>query len=134
IIREKKILFGSSRKIEGILEDAYLDINGAPIFQRIIFFEDPDGKTAYTLNFISTRDKIATMTPVFNRILLSVNFKGASQIDSYKSAATKAAKAVTKDTVSLNARYAPIAIDYPRGWKVQENTGDNPIAIEGKNA
>ncbi|MBI1271149.1 hypothetical protein GC174_12020 [bacterium] len=132
IIQEKKIFFGSSRKIEGILEDAYLDVNGAPIFQRIIFFEDPDGKTAYTLNFISTRDKIATMTPVFNRILLSVNFKGASQSASYKSAA--ATKAVKKDTVSLNARYAPIAIDYPRGWKVEENTGDNPIAIEGKNA
>ncbi len=132
IIQEKKILFGSSRKIEGILEDAFLDVNGAPIFQRIIFFEDPDGKTAYTLNFISTRDKIATMTPVFNRILLSVDFKGSSQSRSYKSAA--ATKAVKKDTVSLNARYAPIAIDYPRGWKVQENTGDNPIAIEGKNA
>ncbi|HMO23017.1 MAG TPA: hypothetical protein PKC98_18805, partial [Candidatus Melainabacteria bacterium] len=62
-------------------------------------------------------------------ILLSVNFKGSSQSRSYKSAAS-----VEKDSVSLNARYAPIAIDYPRGWKVQENTGDNPVSIEGKNA
>ena len=129
IIQEKKIFFGSSRKIEGILEDAYLDVNGAPIFQRIIFFEDPDGKTAYSLNFISTRDKIATMTPIFNRILLSLNFKGASQNGIYKSAA-----ATRKESDSLNARYAPITIDYPRGWTVVENTGDNPVNIEGKNA
>lgn len=129
IIQEKKIFFGSSRKIEGILEDAFLDVNGAPIFQRTIFFEDPDGKTAYSLNFISTRDKIATMTPVFNRILLSLNFKGASQNRSYKSASP-----VRKDSTSLTARYAPVSIDYPRGWKVEENTGDNPVNIEGKNA
>lgn len=123
VLQEKNIAFGRSRKQNGILQDIFFEMNGMPINQRIVFFEGPNG--AYTCTFLSVKNHFNEAAKTFNRILLSFSFTGGS--------ANRTSNVARKETNNLKAKFAPISMSYPSGWKIEEGGGDKVVEITGTN-
>jgi hypothetical protein len=123
LLAERKIYLGLSRTIEGTVLDVSFDMNGFPVQQRYVLFNNA-GRTA-SVTYTNAASLFNNSLPAVNDFLLSIRPS--------ESAATGS---VNQQPVSAFDYYhspsIPLAFAYPSGWQITETSEpDHPVQIQG---
>ncbi len=130
-LQEKHVAIGSSRRIQGELEDVEFNIGGMKARQRYVFLATASG--TYYFVFTSPAAHFDAMVPLYNNVLMSLQVAAAGTPKAKSTPTPTIRKQPVVEQKRLDIAQLPFSFHYPGSWKVEPTGGnrDEVAKVEG---
>lgn len=128
-LKEERIAFGTTRKIDGILKDYTFTIPGMNVRQRLVLFKK--GDRTYSFSFIAPQNtKAESDLPTFSLQFLS----NVSLQQAPSAPASAASKSESHRSIQYRSESAGVQFYYPAGWITNQNDKDAVFSVKNEEA